>query len=68
MRGDLHVSSGPMTQAKARSIQQAMGSLIASHKDLKGLGEFDCVGQEAFNSVGLPKTFNLLTCHELIES
>ena len=45
----------------------AMGSLIVAHKDLKGLGEFDYVGQEAFNSVGLPKTFNLLTCHELIE-
>ena len=38
--GDLHVSSGPMTRARARSIQQAMGSLIVAHKDLKGLGEF----------------------------
>ena len=56
-----------MTRARARSIQQAMGSLIAAHEDLKGLGTLDCVAQETFNSVGLPKSFNLLISYELIE-
>jgi hypothetical protein len=56
--GDLHVPSVPMTRARTRHIQQAMGSFIAAH-ELKGLGEFDWVDEK--------KAFNLLTCHELIE-
>lgn len=44
-----------------------MGSLIAYYKELKGLGKLDCVGQEAFNLAGLPKSFTLLISYELIE-
>ncbi|PKI35658.1 hypothetical protein CRG98_043952 [Punica granatum] len=54
--GGLHVSSGPITQAKARQIQQAMESLLMGF-----------LGQEESNSIGSPKGFIQLTCHEMLK-
>ncbi|OWM88795.1 hypothetical protein CDL15_Pgr020749 [Punica granatum] len=52
--GGLHVLSGPITHAKARQIQQPMESLLMGF-----------LGQEESNSIGSPKAFIQLTCHEM---
>ncbi|OWM80201.1 hypothetical protein CDL15_Pgr019365 [Punica granatum] len=52
--GGLHVPSGPITQAKAKQIQQVMESLLMGF-----------LGQDESNSIGSPKAFIQLTCHEM---
>ncbi|PKI74312.1 hypothetical protein CRG98_005288 [Punica granatum] len=54
--GGLHVPSGPIIRAKAKQIQQAMESLLMGF-----------LGQEKSNSVGSPKAFIQLTCHEMLK-
>ncbi|PKI57208.1 hypothetical protein CRG98_022393 [Punica granatum] len=54
--GGLHVPSGPITRAKVKQIQQAMGSLLMGF-----------LGQEESNSIGSPKAFIELTCHEMLK-
>ncbi|OWM76689.1 hypothetical protein CDL15_Pgr009254 [Punica granatum] len=54
--GGLHVPSGPITRAKAKQIQQAMESLLMGF-----------LGQEESNSIGSPKGFIQLTCHEILK-
>ncbi|OWM76640.1 hypothetical protein CDL15_Pgr009205 [Punica granatum] len=54
--GGLQVSSGPITRAKARQIQQDMESLLMSF-----------LGQEESNSIGSPKSFIQLTCYEMLK-
>ncbi|PKI49442.1 hypothetical protein CRG98_030174 [Punica granatum] len=54
--GGLHVPNGPITRAKAKQIQQAMESLLMGF-----------LGQEEFNSIGSPKAFIQLTCHEMLK-
>ncbi|PKI55657.1 hypothetical protein CRG98_023968 [Punica granatum] len=53
--GGLHVPSGPITRAKAKQIQQTMESLLIGF-----------LGQEESNSIGSPKAFIQLTCHEML--
>ncbi|PKI68446.1 hypothetical protein CRG98_011135, partial [Punica granatum] len=54
--GGLYVPSGPITQAKAKQIQQATESLLMGF-----------LGQEESNSIGSPKAFIHLTCHEMLK-
>ncbi|PKI36926.1 hypothetical protein CRG98_042683 [Punica granatum] len=54
--GGLHVPSGPITRAKAKQIQQAIESLLMGF-----------LGKEESNSIGSPKAFIQLTCHEMLK-
>ncbi|OWM64004.1 hypothetical protein CDL15_Pgr006374 [Punica granatum] len=55
--GGLHVPSGPITQAKAKQIQQAVESSFAGF-----------LGQEETNSIGSIKGLTQLTCLEMVNS